>query len=94
MMELPLDPAISLDDTVLFHRALVHSGASLTEVNCVRKHFSAVKGGRLTVAAGALRSLTIVVLDVTLGQLDALASGSYEPDSTTVEQCRSILEKY
>jgi len=94
MMELPLDPTISLDDTVLFHRALVHSGASITEINCVRKHFSAVKGGRLTVAAGALRSLTMVVSDVPSGQLDALASGPTMPDSTTVEQCRSILEKY
>ena len=94
MMELPLDPAISLDDTVLFHRALVHSGASITEINCVRKHFSAVKGGRLAVAAGALRSITIVVSDVPSGHLDALASGPTIPDSTTVEQCRSILEKY
>jgi len=45
MMELPLDDAISLDDTIAFHRALVHSGASIVEMNCVRKHFSAVKGG-------------------------------------------------
>jgi hydroxypyruvate reductase len=94
MMELPLDPAISLEDTVQFHRALVHSGASITEINCVRKHFSAVKGGRLALAADALRSLTIVVSDVPSGQLDALASGPTMPDSTTVEQCRSILEKY
>ncbi len=53
MMELPLDPAISLDDTIAFHRALIHSAASIVEINCVRKHFSAVKGGRLAIAARA-----------------------------------------
>jgi hydroxypyruvate reductase len=94
MMELPLDASISLEDTILFHRALVHSGASIAEINCVRKHFSAVKGGRLTLAAGPLRSLTLVVSDVPAGQLDALASGPTLPDSSTVDQCRSILEKY
>jgi len=46
MMELPLDGTISLEDTIAFHRALVLSGASIVEMNCVRKHFSAVKGGR------------------------------------------------
>ena len=50
MMELPLDDSISLADTISFHRALVHSGASIAEINCVRKHFSAVKGGRLAQA--------------------------------------------
>jgi hydroxypyruvate reductase len=94
MMELPLDSRISLEDTILFHRALVHSGASITEINCVRKHFSAVKGGRLALAAGALRSLTLVVSDVPIAQLDALASGPTLPDSSTIDECRSILEKY
>ena len=94
MMELPLDENISLEDTILFHRALVHSGASITEINCVRKHFSAVKGGRLTLAAGSLRSLTLVVSDVPAGQLDALASGPTLPDTSTIDQCRSIIEKY
>jgi hydroxypyruvate reductase len=94
MMEFPLDPAISLEEMILFHRALVHSGASITEINCVRKHFSAVKGGRLALAAGALRSLTLVVSDVPADQLDALASGPTVPDSSTVDECRSIIEKY
>ena len=57
MMELPLDKRISLEDTVAFHRALVGSGASIVEMNCVRKHFSAVKGGRLAMAAGAAARL-------------------------------------
>jgi glycerate 2-kinase len=94
MMELPLDPAISLEDTIQFHRALVHSGASIAEINCVRKHFSAIKGGRLGLAAGSIPSLTIAVSDVPKGRLDALASGPTLPDLSTVEQCRAILAKY
>ncbi|MBS1820754.1 MAG: DUF4147 domain-containing protein [Acidobacteria bacterium] len=94
MVELPLDAAIALEDTVQFHRALVHSGASIAEINCVRKHFSAVKGGRLSLAAGALRTLTVVVSDVPEAQLDALASGPTLPDSSTVEECRAVLERY
>ncbi|MBS1800554.1 MAG: DUF4147 domain-containing protein [Acidobacteria bacterium] len=94
MVELPLDAAITLEDTVQFHRALVHSGASIAEINCVRKHFSAVKGGRLALAAGRLRTLTLVVSDVPAAQLDALASGPTVPDSSTVDDCKKVLEKY
>ena len=94
MMELPLDAAISLDDTVAFHRALVHSGASIVEMNCVRKHFSAVKGGRLALAAGRAQTLSLLVSDVPPAHLDALGSGPTVDDSTTVAECREILERY
>jgi glycerate 2-kinase len=94
MMELPLDRAISLDDTVAFHRALVHSGASIAEINCVRKHFSAVKGGRLGLLAKTIPSLTLLVSDVPAGQLDALASGPTLPDPSTCAMCLEILERY
>lgn len=94
MMEMPLDPSITLEETVSFHRALVHSGASITEINCIRKHFSAVKGGRLALAAEGLRSLTIAVSDVPAGKLDVLASGPTLPDSSTVDDCRAILAQY
>ncbi|MDE1178183.1 MAG: DUF4147 domain-containing protein [Edaphobacter sp.] len=94
MMELPLDASIGLDELVGFHRALVHSGASITEINCVRKHFSAVKGGRLALAAGAMRSVTFAVSDVPAGRLDVLASGPTLPDLSTVEECREILARY
>jgi len=94
MMELPLDPAISLADTIAFHQALVLSGASIVEINCVRKHFSAVKGGRLALAAGPARRLTLVVSDVPPAHLDALASGPTLPDPTTATQCREILTLY
>lgn len=94
MMELPLDDAISLDDLIATHRALVHSGASITEINCVRKHFSAVKGGRLALAAGSLPTMTFAVSDVPAGQLDVLASGPTLPDSSTVEDCKAVLATY
>jgi hydroxypyruvate reductase len=94
MMELPLDASISLEDTVAFHRALVHSGASIAEINCVRKHFSAVKGGRLGHAAARIPNLTVLVSDVPSGHLDALASGPTVPDSSTVQECHEILQRY
>lgn len=94
MMELPLDAAISLQETVGFHRALVASGASIVEMNCVRKHFSAVKGGRLAMAAGAARQVSLFVSDVPPGRLDALASGPTLPDPSTSEECREILRRF
>jgi len=94
MMELPLDPAISLEDTVRFHRELVHSGGSIAEINCVRKHFSAIKGGRLALEAEGILSYSLLVSDVPTGHLDALGSGPTLPDTSTVEQCREILVRY
>lgn len=94
MMELPLDAAIGLEDTVAFHRILVNSGASITEINCVRKHFSAVKGGRLALAAKGANRVTILVSDVPDGRLDTISSGPTLPDSSTVEECREILSRY
>ena len=94
MMELPLDPAISLEDTVALHQALVGSGASIVEMNCVRKHFSAVKGGRLAAAAGAAAKLSLLVSDVPPTHLDALGSGPTLPDPTTVAQCREVLANH
>ena len=100
MMELPLSDydksasSLSLVDTVSFHKALVHSGASIVEMNCVRKHFSAVKGGRLALAAGSARKLSLLVSDVPPAHLDALASGPTLPDTTTVADCREILARY
>ena len=94
MMELPLDSSITLADTASFHRALVGSGASITEINCVRKHFSAVKGGRLAQAAGNAMCRSLLLSDVPVGREDALGSGPTVPDSSTVEECREILQRY
>jgi hydroxypyruvate reductase len=94
MMELPLDSSVSLDDIVDLYRALVHSGASIAEINCVRKHVSAVKGGRLGLAAATMSNLTLLVSDVPETQLDSLASGPTMPDSSTITDCREILLRY
>jgi len=94
MMELPLDPAITLEDTIAFHRALVHSGAPIEEMNCVRKHFSAVKGGRLREAAAAMPCVTLAVSDVPAERLDVLASGPTLPDPSTVAECHEIVVRY
>jgi len=94
MMELPLDRAIPLADTISFYRELVHSGASIAEINCIRKHFSAIKGGRLAMAARGIPSVSLLVSDVPPGHLDALGSGPTLADSSTVEQCREILSRY
>ncbi|HKO19818.1 MAG TPA: DUF4147 domain-containing protein, partial [Acidobacteriaceae bacterium] len=77
-----------------FHSALVASGASIVEMNCVRKHFSAVKGGRLGMAAGAARKLSLFVSDVPPHRLDALASGPTIADTTTREECRDIIRRH
>jgi glycerate 2-kinase len=94
LFDLPLDPNISLEDTMLFHQALIASGAPITEVNTIRKHFSAVKGGRLAIACAESAKLSILLPDVPLRSLDALASGPTLPDQTTVEEVRDILAKY
>ncbi len=94
MMELPLDPSLSLDETLAFHRTLVHSGASIAEINCVRKHFSAVKGGRLAAAAHGAQCLSLFVSDVPRGHLDTIASGPTVPDTTTLDDCRAVLARY
>jgi glycerate 2-kinase len=94
MMELPLDASISLDDMATFHSALVGSGASIAEINCVRKHFSAVKGGRLAQAAGNALCRTLLISDVPVGCEDALGSGPTVPDSSTVDDCKTVLDRY
>jgi glycerate 2-kinase len=94
LFDLPLDPDVSLEDTMVFHQALIASGAPITEVNIVRKHFSAVKGGRLAIAAPESTKISILLPDVPLRSLDTLASGPTSPDHTTVEEARAILAKY
>jgi glycerate 2-kinase len=93
MFELPLDPQISLEDTRSLYQALVGSGATIAEINTVRKHFSAVKGGRLAAASRAAIS-SWLVSDVAPRFLDALASGPTLPDSSTVAECREIVHRF
>ncbi len=94
IVEKPLDEEISLDDLIATYGALVHSGAPISEINAVRKHLSAVKGGRLALAAYPAQQVSLLVSDVPDNMLDALASGPTMPDSTSVEDCYRIAEKY
>jgi glycerate 2-kinase len=94
IVEKPIDDEISLDDLIATYRALVHSGAPIAEINAVRKHVSAVKGGRLAQAAFPAQQVSLLVSDVPDNTPDALASGPTMPDSTTVEDCYRIAEKY
>jgi glycerate 2-kinase len=94
MAELPRDEDISLDDIVETYRILVHSSAAIGEINAIRKHLSAIKGGRLAQAASPARQVSIMVSDVPEQSLDALASGPTMPDSTTTADCYRIAEKH
>jgi hydroxypyruvate reductase len=94
MFDLPLDSHISLEDTIAFHQLLLASGAPIGEINTLRKHFSAVKGGRLAIAAPEAAKVSLLVPDVPLRSLDALSSGPTSPDHSTVADVRAILAKY
>jgi hydroxypyruvate reductase len=92
--EKPTDDEISLDDLIEAYRVLVHSGAPIGEINTIRKHLSATKGGKLVQAAYPAQQVSILISDVPDNTPDALASGPTMPDSTTVEDCYVIAEKY
>ena len=94
MFDLPLDPQINLEDTKEFHRILLGSGAPINEINTLRKHFSAVKGGRLALAAPEALKVSLLVPDVPLRTLDALSSGPTSPDHSTVAEARELLDRY
>ncbi len=94
IVEKPIDDEISLDDLVSTYRALVHSGAPIAEINAIRKHLSAVKGGRLAKAAFPAQQVSLLVSDVPDNRPDALASGPTMPDSTTAEDCYRLADKH
>ncbi len=94
MFDLPLDPHITLEETVIFHQLLVASGAPINEINTLRKHFSAVKGGRLALAAPESLKVSLLLPDVPLRTLDALSSGPTTPDHSTVADVHELLSKY
>ncbi len=94
MFDLPLDPQITLDDTIAFHQALLASGAPISEINTLRKHFSGVKGGRLAMAAPEAMKVSLLLPDVPLRSLDALSSGPTSPDHSTVTEVRELLARY
>jgi hydroxypyruvate reductase len=92
--EKPIDEEISLDDLIQTYRALVLSGARIGEINSIRKHLSAIKGGRLAQAAYPAQQVSILISDVPDNAPDALASGPTMPDSSTIGDCNSVVTKY
>ncbi len=93
LMALPL-AGISLAEKRQINRELLKSGASISEMNCVRKHLSAIKGGRLTQAIAPARLVTLVISDVPGDDLTVIASGPTVPDPTTQAQAREVLARY
>lgn len=93
-VEKPIDEEISLQDLIETNRALVHSSASISEINTIRKHLSAIKGGRLAQAAYPARQVSILISDVPDNTPDALASGPTMSDSTTIADCYTIAQKH
>ncbi len=84
----------TLDDLKLANTLLLQSGAVISEMNCIRKHLSKVKGGQLAKAAYPARLVSLIISDVVGDPLDVIASGPTAPDPTTYSDALSILHKY
>ena len=87
-------PGLSLADKQAVNRALLKSGADIAEMNCVRKHLSAIKGGRLATAAAPARLVSLVISDVPGDDPATVASGPTVADSTSFADARRILARY
>jgi hydroxypyruvate reductase len=93
LLPLPL-PGLSLTDKQTTTRLLLASGATIHEVNAIRKHLSAIKGGRLAQAAAPARVVSLLLSDVVGDDLDVIASGPTVADTSTYDDCQAILERY
>jgi glycerate 2-kinase len=93
LLSLPA-PGISLADKQAVNRALLKSGATISEMNCLRKHLSAIKGGRLAAAAAPARVVSLLISDVPGDDPSSIASGPTVPDPTSFADARAIIEKY
>lgn len=87
-------PGLTLEDKQTLTGALLKSGATIHEMNCVRKHLSAVKGGRLAAAAAPAKLTTLLISDVPGDDPATIASGPTVPDSTTNADARAVFGKY
>lgn len=94
IVEWPLAASLTLSDIVATNHVLVHSGAPIAEINALRKHLSAIKGGRMAEAAAPATQLSLLVSDVPDHALDALASGPTMADSSTVGDCYAIAARH
>src|SRR5271167_1836857 len=93
LLSLPA-PGITLDDKQALNKALLRSGANITEINCVRKHLSAIKGGRLAVTAAPARVVSLIISDVPGDDLSVIATGPTVADATTQADALAVLQKY
>lgn len=93
LMPLPAE-GLSLADKQAVNKALLRSGANIGEMNCVRKHLSAIKGGRLAAAAAPARVLTLMISDVPGDDPATIASGPTVPDPTRFADAQAIMAKY
>ena len=89
-------PALGLtfEDKQAVNEALLRSGAAIGDMNCVRKHLSAIKGGRLAQAASPARVVSLLISDVPGDDPAVIASGPAVADATTTSEARAILEKF
>jgi glycerate 2-kinase len=85
---------ITLEEKQAINRALLKSGAAIDEMNCVRKHLSAIKGGRLATNCAPARVVTLLISDVPGDAPEVIASGPTVPDSTTCADALAILRRY
>ena len=93
LLSLPAE-GLTLEDKQEINRALLRSGANIKEMNCVRKHLSAIKGGQLARAVTPAQLLTLLISDVPNDDLDVIASGPTVPDPSTYDDALAILKKY
>jgi hydroxypyruvate reductase len=93
LLSLPA-PGLTLADKQAVNRALLACGATINEMNCVRKHLSAIKGGRLAAACAPAKVVTLAISDVPGDDLAVIASGPTVADPTTFADARRIVERY
>lgn len=93
LLALPVD-GVTLDEKQELTRDLLRSGADITEMNCLRKHLSRIKGGRLAAAVAPARLITIAISDVVGNDPSVIGSGPTAADSTTLADARAIVTKY
>ena len=88
------DPAVPLEELASITRQLLACGASIDEINCIRKHLSRVKGGRFAQLCAPARILAVILSDVVGDRLDTIASGPAYPDSSTSSDAIGLVERY
>ena len=93
LLTLPAE-GVSLQDKQRINRDLLHSGANITEMNCVRKHLSRIKGGRLAAACAPAQVVTLTISDVPGDDPSVIASGPTVCDHTTCADALAILQRY